>query len=263
MLDVLLEALLCSLLPLREPLVDPFLAGPVALTRPLAGILGPGTLSLPPAVGLGFDCRDPGLGRVINGADLAAPDGAPVAWRLRMPGFARQQRINGPDLMWKCCAGAAEEGLPVFLYGSTPATLRHLCAYLAREFPRLTIAGCYAPPFRPLTPKEDAQVVRVIEESGARVVFVGLGCPKQEVWMAAHRGRIRAVMIGVGAAFDYHAGVVRRAPRWMRDAGLECLHRLVSEPRRLWRRYFVTNTLFLAYIASEMITGWRHRIGVS
>lgn len=208
-------------------------------------------------------CHDPGLGRVINGADLAAPDGAPVAWRLRTLGFAQQQRINGPDLMWKCCAGAAEEGLPVFLYGSTAATLRRLREHLEREFPRLPIAGSYAPPFRALTAKEDARVVKAIEDSGARVVFVGLGCPKQEIWMAEHRGRIRAVMIGVGAAFDYHAGVVRRAPRWMRDAGLEWLHRLVSEPRRLWRRYFVTNTLFLAYLASEMFTGWRHRTGAS
>src|SRR5262245_63117932 len=134
--------------------------------------------------------RDAGLGRVINSADLAAPDGAPVAWRLRTLGFSRQQRINGPDLMWKCCAGAAEEGLPVFLYGSTAATLRRLREYLAREFPRLTIAGSYAPPFRALTAKEDARVVKAIKDSGARVVFVGLGCPKQEVWMAEHRGRM-------------------------------------------------------------------------
>jgi N-acetylglucosaminyldiphosphoundecaprenol N-acetyl-beta-D-mannosaminyltransferase len=206
-------------------------------------------------------CRDPGLDRVIDGADLAAPDGAPVAWRLRSLGFARQQRINGPDLMWSCCAGAAEEGLPVFLYGSTAATLQRLRARLESEFPALVIAGCHAPPFRELTEKEDARVVRAIEDSGARVVFVGLGCPKQEVWMAAHRGRIRAVMIGVGAAFDYHAGVVRRAPRWMRGIGLEWLHRLVSEPRRLWRRYLVTNALFLAYLAGEILAGWRHRTG--
>jgi N-acetylglucosaminyldiphosphoundecaprenol N-acetyl-beta-D-mannosaminyltransferase len=165
--------------------------------------------------------------------------------------------------MWKCCAGAAEEGLPIFLYGGTTMALQRLSAYLAREFPRLAIVGCYAPPFRPMTEAEDARVVDAIEHSGARVVFVGLGCPKQEVWMAAHRGRIRAVMIGVGAAFDYHAGVLRRAPRWMRNAGLEWLHRLASEPRRLWRRYFVTNTLFLAYLAGEMLAGWRRRIGES
>jgi N-acetylglucosaminyldiphosphoundecaprenol N-acetyl-beta-D-mannosaminyltransferase len=207
--------------------------------------------------------RDPAFGRVINGADLAAPDGAPVAWRLRALGFPKQQRISGPDLMWKCCAGAAEEGLPIFLYGGTTMALQRLSAYLAREFPRLAIVGCYAPPFRPMTEAEDARVVDAIEHSGARVVFVGLGCPKQEVWMAAHRGRIRAVMIGVGAAFDYHAGVLRRAPRWMRNAGLEWLHRLASEPRRLWRRYFVTNTLFLAYLAGEMLAGWRRRIGES
>lgn len=201
--------------------------------------------------------RDRGFGEIINGADLAPPDGAPVAWRLRAQGYAGQQRISGPDLMWKCCARAAAEELPVFLYGGTAGVLRRLTARIARDFPRLKIAGCYAPPFRPLTPEEDAVVARAIEDSGARIVLVGLGCPKQEAWAAAHRGRIHAVMIGVGAAFDFHAGVVARAPRWMRDAGLEWLHRLVTEPRRLWRRYLVTNTLFLAYLIAETMAGGR------
>jgi N-acetylglucosaminyldiphosphoundecaprenol N-acetyl-beta-D-mannosaminyltransferase len=201
--------------------------------------------------------RDPGFGEVINGADLAPPDGAPVAWRLRAQGHAGQQRISGPDLMWKCCARAAAEELPLFLYGGTAGVLRRLTARIARDFPRLQLAGCYAPPFRPLTPEEDALVARAIEDSGARIVLVGLGCPKQEAWAAAHRGTIHAVMIGVGAAFDFHAGVIARAPRWMRNAGLEWLHRLVTEPRRLWRRYLVTNTLFIAYLAAEVLGGGR------
>ncbi len=203
--------------------------------------------------------RDPGFGRVINDADLAAPDGAPIAWRLRALGFGGLRRVSGPDLMWKCCARAAAEGLPIFLYGGTAGTLRRLAAYLAREFPGLRLAGCYAPPFRPLTAEEDAQVARAIEGSGACIVFVALGCPRQEAWMAAHRGRIRAVMIGVGAAFDFHAGVTPRAPRWMREAGLEWLHRLASEPRRLWRRYLVTNTLFVAYLLGELLIPRRLR----
>lgn len=203
--------------------------------------------------------RDPGFGRVINDADLAAPDGAPVAWRLRTLGFGGQRRVAGPDLMWKCCARAAAEGLPVFLYGGGARTLRRLTAYLAREFPDLKVAGCYAPPFRPLTAEEDARIAAAIADSGARIVFVALGCPRQEAWMASHRGRIRAVMVGVGAAFDFHAGVVRRAPRWMREAGLEWLHRLASEPRRLWRRYLVTNTLFVAYLLGELLIPRRLR----
>jgi N-acetylglucosaminyldiphosphoundecaprenol N-acetyl-beta-D-mannosaminyltransferase len=201
-------------------------------------------------------CRDPGFGRIIDEADLAVPDGAPVAWRLSALGHAGQPRISGAELMWKCCARAAGASVPVFLYGSTPDTLRRLSARLARDFPRLKIVGCYSPPFRPLTSAEDALVSRAVDESGARVVFVSLGCPKQETWMAAHRGRIHAVMVGVGAAFDFHAGTIKRAPHWMRIAGLEWLHRLASEPRRLWRRYLVTNTLFIAFLLAEIL-GWR------
>lgn len=203
--------------------------------------------------------RNPRFNRVINGADLAAPDGAPIAWYLRWRGFAKQERISGSELMWKCCARAAEEGLSVFLYGGSPETLKRLSLRLIRAFPTLKLAGCHAPPFRPLTAEEDARVVRSIENSKAQIVFVSLGCPKQEAWMAAHRSRILAVMIGLGAAFDFHAGMAKRAPLWMQDAGLEWLHRLLSEPRRLWRRYLVTNTLFCAYLLGELVHGRRAR----
>lgn len=201
--------------------------------------------------------RDPAFRRAIGDADLAVPDGAPVAWRLRALGFAGQSRVSGPDLMWSCCARAEAECVPVFLVGGGPETLRRLSAHLANEFPRLEVAGCYAPPFRPLTVEEDRQLTTAITDSGAGIVFVALGCPKQEQWMADHRGRIPAVMIGLGAAFDFHAGTIRRAPTWMQDAGLEWLHRLLSEPRRLWRRYLVTNTLFCAYLLAEMLGGRR------
>ena len=197
--------------------------------------------------------KDPDFHRILNEADLALPDGAPVAWRLGALGYPGQSRIAGSELMWKCCARAAGSGVSIFLYGSRPETLRRLSARLAHEFPRLKIAGCYSPPFRPLTPAEDAQVAEAINDSGAGIVFVSLGCPKQETWMAEHRGRISAVMVGVGAAFEFHAGTMKRAPRWMQDTGLEWLHRLISEPRRLWRRYFVTNTLFLAFLLAESL----------
>jgi N-acetylglucosaminyldiphosphoundecaprenol N-acetyl-beta-D-mannosaminyltransferase len=196
--------------------------------------------------------QDAEFARVVNEADMVTPDGAPVAWMLRRLGYVDQQRINGPDLMWRYCEN--NQGLDsrlrendggVFFYGSTEETLAALKLKLLAAFPDLKIAGAMSPPFRTLAPDEDAAIVDQINASGAGVVFVSLGCPKQELWMAAHRGRIHAVMIGVGAAFDYHAGTIKRAPKWMQDCGLEWLHRLVSEPRRLWRRYLVTNTLFV------------------
>lgn len=201
--------------------------------------------------------RDVSFGRVVNEADMATPDGAPVAWMLRKLGFAEQARINGPDLMWRYCARAAESGQSVFLYGGTPETLELLQQRLRMQFPGLRVAGAISPPFRALMPDEDAAIVAQINASGAGVVFVSLGCPKQELWMAAHRGRINAVMIGVGAAFDYHAGTIQRAPKWMQDCGLEWLHRLCSEPRRLWRRYLVTNTLFVLGAARQLLLARR------
>jgi N-acetylglucosaminyldiphosphoundecaprenol N-acetyl-beta-D-mannosaminyltransferase len=192
--------------------------------------------------------------RVLNEADMATPDGMPVAWMLRRLGFACQERINGPDLMWKYCERAAHGGEEIYLYGSTDATLTPLSERLRVVFPGLRIAGTYSPPFRALSKAEDQEMVDAINGSGAGVVFVGLGCPKQEKWMAAHRGRIRAVMIGVGAAFDYHAGTVKRAPLWMQRLGLEWLHRLCSEPTRLWKRYLFTNTLFVAGAVRQLIS---------
>lgn len=190
--------------------------------------------------------------QVINAADMATPDGAPVAWMLRRQGFAGQPRISGPDLMWALCERCAAEDVPVFFHGSTEATLALLEARLRAAFPALRMT-LESPPFRALSDAEDAAAVARINASGAGIVFVGLGCPKQERWMAAHRGRIGAVMIGVGAAFDFHAGVVQRAPRWMRDNGLEWLHRLASEPGRLWKRYLVTNSLFILGAARQLL----------
>jgi N-acetylglucosaminyldiphosphoundecaprenol N-acetyl-beta-D-mannosaminyltransferase len=183
--------------------------------------------------------------RILNEADLATPDGAPVAWMLRRLGSSHQQRINGPDLMLKYCEQAASRGESVFLYGGTPETLPRLQSALRERFPALKIAGAISPPFRPLTAAEDAEVIATINASKAGTVWVGLGCPKQEKWMAAHRHRIQAVMIGVGAAFDYHAGTIKRAPSWMQNHGLEWLHRMASEPRRLTGRYLQTNSIFL------------------
>ena len=199
--------------------------------------------------------QDAAFGRVVQEADMATPDGAPVAWMLRKLGYAHQQRINGPDLMWKYCEQAAQRAESIYLYGGMPETLEILQRRLADDFPGLRVAGAYAPPFRVATNEEDAADVARINASGATTVWVSLGCPKQEKWMAAHRGRVKAVMIGVGAAFDYHAGTIKRAPGWMQNAGLEWLHRLCSEPRRLWRRYLVTNTLFVIGAVKQLVFG--------
>lgn len=190
----------------------------------------------------------------VNNADMATPDGAPVAWTLRQLGFPTQERINGPDLMMKYLAEAERLGQRIFFYGSTEATLERLCVALRGQFPTLQIAGTHSPPFRPLSREEDEAVVDMINASGANVVFVGLGCPKQEKWMADHRGRVRAVMIGVGAAFDYHAGVIKRAPVWWQRNGLEWLYRLGSEPRRLFKRYMITNTLFIYGLCRQFVS---------
>lgn len=202
--------------------------------------------------------RDPRFARALAEADMNTPDGAPVAWLLRHSGFRRQQRIDGPELMLRYAAASRAAGQALYLYGGTPETLERLRTNLTRQYPGLEIAGMHAPPFRALTSQEDEADVDRINASGASLVFVGLGCPKQELWMQAHRGRVRAVMVGVGAAFDFHAGAVARAPHWMRSHGLEWLHRLASEPRRLWRRYLVSNTLFLWHAGLQIVRGRSH-----
>ncbi len=197
--------------------------------------------------------QDAAYAQVLQQAEMCTPDGAPVAWMLRRLGHAGQPRINGPDLMWRYCGWAAEQGEAIYLYGGSEATLALLQQRLSVVFPALRIAGAVSPPFRALTAAEDAAAVAAINASGAGTVWVGLGCPKQELWMQAHRGRVQAVMLGVGAAFDYHAGTIRRAPLWAQRAGLEWLHRLRSEPRRLWRRYLVTNTLFVLAALRQLL----------
>lgn len=182
---------------------------------------------------------------VILNSDLATPDGMPIAWMLRVLGFKKQERINGPDLLWRLCGLLPQNGISVFFYGGAEETLKKLRDQLLAAFPTLKIAGMVSPPFRALSQEEDDDDVRKMNDSGAGIVFVGLGCPKQERWMASHRGRINAVMIGVGAALDYHAGSLKRAPLWMQKSGIEWFFRLIMEPRRLLGRYLVTNSLFV------------------
>lgn len=203
--------------------------------------------------------RDPAFRAVIDGATLATPDGAPVAWALRRLGVPGQPRVNGPDLMWRACAEAEREGLSIYLFGGQEDTLARLRAELLKAFPALDIAGALSPPFRALSDAETEAMLGGIAATRPGLVFVALGCPKQEIWMARHHARVPAPMLGVGAAFDYHAGTLARAPAWMRENGLEWLHRLASEPGRLWRRYLVTNSLFVLGMAGQLLRHWRGR----
>lgn len=195
----------------------------------------------------------PAFRQALHGADMATADGAPVAWMMRLLGCRGQQRISGPDLMWRYFADAAPRGESIFLYGGDTLTLERLAARIEREFPTLRIAGTWSPPFRELSAEEDQAAVDAINRSGAQTIWVALGCPKQERWMVEHRERLQGVQIGVGAAFAFHAGLVRRAPGWMQRIGLEWFHRLLCEPRRLFSRYLVTNSLFVFWAAAQLL----------
>lgn len=182
---------------------------------------------------------------VLNGTDLSVTDGMPLVWALRSFGFRKQERVYGPDLMLALCRQAGQLSHSVFLYGGREEVLETLRRKLTMRFPGLEIVDTYAPPFRPLTPEEDHDCVRRIVSSGARLVFVGIGTPKQDRWIAEHASQLPGVvMLGVGAAFDFHAGRVPQAPAWMQRRGLEWFFRLLMEPRRLWKRYLL-NPLFL------------------
>jgi N-acetylglucosaminyldiphosphoundecaprenol N-acetyl-beta-D-mannosaminyltransferase len=197
-----------------------------------------------------YDQRD--FQRVINGADLVTPDGMPLVWSLKLEGVKDASRVYGPDLTPWVLKEAEQRAVPVGFYGGSGFVLDSLLKRVRREYPRLPVVFAQSPPFRPLTLEEDRNVVNAMRRSGARILFVGLGCPKQERWMAEHRGRIHAVMIGVGAAFDFLAGSKRQSPRWMQTAGLEWLFRFATEPRRLWKRYMKHNPRFVVLMGVQL-----------
>ncbi len=217
------------------------------------------------AVNLVMSAREqPETLAAVLGATLAVPDGMPLVWALRALGNARAQRIYGPDLMASYCARAARDGTPIYLYGGrNDDEARELLARRLRErFPRLAIVGCSSPPFRPLSAAEDEHEIELINSSGAAVVWVGTGQPKQERWMHEMRARLTPpLLVGVGAAFDFHAGLVKQAPPWMQRNGLEWSYRLYREPRRLWRRYARYNPRFVAGFARQYARHVRTRSG--
>lgn len=198
---------------------------------------------------------DPMLDGALSKADLALPDGAPIAWIMRRRLWPNQVRLNGPDVMWMLLAEAAKQKLSVYLFGSTTEILVRLIQNIKTAFPLLMIAGFSAPPYTigAIDLARAASDAKRINQSGAHLVFVGLGCPKQEKWMALQHKQINAVMLGVGAAFDYHAGTVQRAPLSWQYYGLEWLYRITQEPYRLLPRYVITNSVFLYKLIGELI----------
>jgi N-acetylglucosaminyldiphosphoundecaprenol N-acetyl-beta-D-mannosaminyltransferase len=196
----------------------------------------------------------PELKKILNEADIATPDGMPVVWAVRSFGYRAQQRVYGPTLTLDICRKAAQTGDRIFLYGGREDTLPVLIERLHAQFPTLQIVGSYSPPFRPLTPEEDRAVQSQIRASGADIVFVGISTPKQEKWMYEHRNAFPGItMLGVGAAFDFHAGRTRQAPAWMQRNGLEWMFRLFMEPARLWKRYLLTTPRFLPLWAMQLL----------
>ncbi len=202
--------------------------------------------------GLSLGATDPAFGEQLNDFDMLPPDGQPVRWALNLlHGAGLRDRVYGPNLMLQVCQAAAREGVGIYLYGGRPEVLERLAERLRSAIPALHIAGRRSPPFRPTTREEDADDVQDIVESGAGIVFVGLGCPRQEQWARSHRDAISAPLVCVGAAFDFHAGTLRQAPGWMQARGLEWLFRLIMEPRRLWRRYVRAIPVFVVLVARQ------------
>lgn len=196
----------------------------------------------------------PALAKKINRFAMITPDGQPVRWALNwLHKAALRDRVYGPRLMWEVCRRAAEEDVSIYLYGSLPETLAALQGNLTKAFPSLRIAGLESPPFRQLTQDEDRQMVDRVNTSGAGILLIGLGCPKQDYFAADHVDRIQAVQLCVGAAFDFHAGTKATAPEWMQRRGLEWAFRLSQEPQRLWKRYLITNSLFIIKLVGQLV----------
>jgi len=196
---------------------------------------------------------DADFARVVNDADMIVPDGMPNVWMQKAQGAAEPHRIRANDLMIALCEYAAANGLKVGFFGGKPEVIEAIVARAKRDLPSLDIACANSPPFRELTSEEDAEIVNELRASGTQILFIGLGCPKQERWMAAHKDAVPAVMLGVGASFDFYAGKISESPAWLGRLGLEWLYRLFQEPSRLWRRYLILNPRFMVLAAAQLV----------
>lgn len=199
-----------------------------------------------------FDSNE--FAEIVNGADLTIPDGKPLSWAQKLLGHSDAEQVRGQDIMNAICERYGEKQLNIGLYGgSSDELLAQVVNKLTARFPDINIAYTYSPPFRPLTTEEDGSVVKAINDAKVNVLFVGIGCPKQERWMAEHKDSLNCVMLGVGAAFDFIAGSKKHAPRWMQQIGLEWFFRLLSEPKRLWKRYLITNPRFIWHFSKQLL----------
>jgi N-acetylglucosaminyldiphosphoundecaprenol N-acetyl-beta-D-mannosaminyltransferase len=207
-----------------------------------------------PVHGIMTGARDPSHRYRLNAFDLLVPDGQPIRWALNLLyKVGLRERVYGPSLMLALCERLAQEGFPIYLLGSREETIARLSTNLQRRFPALRIAGSQPGRFKVLSPSERKDIVREIRQSGAAVVFVGLGCPRQEIWAYENRAALSMPTVCVGAAFDFHAGTVAQAPPALQRVGLEWAYRLMREPRRLWRRYVFLNPLYVGMVAAQAI----------
>jgi N-acetylglucosaminyldiphosphoundecaprenol N-acetyl-beta-D-mannosaminyltransferase len=191
--------------------------------------------------------------KIINNADLVTPDGMPLVMVLRILGLKNQTRVYGPTLMKHICEASARVGVSIGFYGSTSGTLKALVHNLSVRIPKLKVGYTYSPPFRQLTYEENETIIKEINESKIKILFIGIGCPIQERWMAANQARVKTVMIGVGAGFDFFAGTKKQAPKWMMQIGFEWLFRFLTEPSRLWRRYLYNNPRFVFLVIRQLL----------
>jgi len=203
---------------------------------------------------------NPDFANILQRSDLITPDGMPLVWMMRYMGAHYQDRVAGMDILLETCKHAQTHNISVFFVGSQKEILAKMLTKLEQEFPKLKIAGMEPLPFRPMRESEDKDLINKINSSGAGVVWVSLGCPKQERWMIQHKGKIQAVMIGVGGVFPVYAGIHKRAPRIVRDLGMEWFYRCIQEPRRLWRRYATTIPAFMLLATRQLLLSNRHRI---
>lgn len=195
----------------------------------------------------------PEFGAKVNAADLIVPDGMPLVWMHRLRGRKNAARVRANDLMILLCEYAEKHGLRVGFYGGKQEVIDGIITRAEKDFPSLNIAYAYSPPFRPLTDDEDAEITAKITASETQILFMGLGCPKQENWMAEHKPRLKCVMLGVGASFDFYAGNVKESPEWLGRLGLEWLYRLTQEPKRLWKRYLILNPRFMWLVLRQLL----------
>ena len=197
----------------------------------------------------------------LNEFDLVTPDGQPVRWGLNLlHGAGLDDRVYGPTLTLKVCEEAAKRGVPVYFYGSRPEVLEKLTQNLEARFPGFKVAGAEPSKFRQTTPQEKAEIAERVRDSGAQITFVGLGCPRQEVFAYEYKDALQMPVIAVGAAFDYHAGLLQEPPPWMQRAGLQWFYRLLQDPRRLWKRYLVLNTQYVTLFTLQRLGLWRPKV---